>query len=94
MIIEIRAAEVYALATRLVGGADCAEEAAVHLVPPGRTGEALQAAAEAFLADHHRAAGALAGELRILAGRLTAVADSWLHVDGELLEAGGRAALR
>ena len=95
MSIEVRAPELYALAGRLADVAEAPEEAAAHLAAsPGRMGETLQTAAEAFLADHHRAAGALAGELRILADRVAAVADNWLDVDRELLVPGGRAALR
>jgi hypothetical protein len=85
MSIEMHAAEVYRLADTLRGSAGVAEEIGVRLDGSRRVGGGLQSAVDAFL-DSHRAAGqAFARELDWLAGTVTDVAQSWLHVDGTLL---------
>jgi hypothetical protein len=85
MSIEMHAAEVYRLADTLRGAAGVAEEIGVRLGGSFGVGGGLQTAVDAFL-DSHRAAGqAFAGELDWLAGTVTDVAHSWLHLDGTLL---------
>ncbi len=79
------AAEVYALADGLRDRAADAEEAASRLAGGVSIGGTLQPAVEAFLAGHRTAARALAGELRWLGDTVSAVADSWLALDGALL---------
>lgn len=94
MTIEMPAAEVYALARTLTEHADTADDARSRLVEVDGVGPDLQGAA-ADLLDHHRiAAGALAGELRLLGGTIARVADSWLGLDEVLVAARGRAPRR
>src|SRR3954469_6275689 len=63
MQIEIRAAEVHALADRLQVMADEADDAGALLDGHTAVGAALQPAVEAFLDCHRAAARAMAGEL-------------------------------
>jgi hypothetical protein len=85
MSIVMPAAEVYALADELRSRAAEADEAQQRLARSADVGGALQSAVEAFLVSHRTAGQALAGELRWLSGTVTAVADSWLALDGALL---------
>jgi hypothetical protein len=94
MSIEMPAAEVYALAHSLTGQAETADEARSRLIGTDRLGPELEAAAEEFLDCHRVAAGALAGELRLLGATVAGVADSWLGLDEVLLAAHGRAPRR
>jgi hypothetical protein len=84
MSIEMPAAEVYALADELRSRAAEADEAQQRLAGAADVGGELQPAVAAFLACHRAAAQAMAGELRWLGGAVTAVADSWLALDGSL----------
>jgi hypothetical protein len=84
MSIEMPAAEVYSLADELRSRAAEADEAQQRLVGPAAVGGALQSAVEAFLVSHRTAGQAMAGELRWLGDTVTAVADSWLALDGSL----------
>jgi len=79
------ALEVYALADALQACAAEAEEAQHRLTVAADIGGPLQPAVEAFLDSHRTAGQALAGELRWLGVTVTAVADSWLALDGALL---------
>jgi hypothetical protein len=94
MSIEIRAAEVHALASTLRGEAGNAAEIVDRLDHAGDVGDRLQAAAEAFLESHRTAARALAGELEWLGSTLGAVADSWLNLDRTLLATRNRMSTR
>jgi hypothetical protein len=85
MSIEMPALEVYALADALRTCAAEAEEARHRLAVPAEVGGPLQGAMEAFLDSHRTAGQAMAGELRWLGQTVTAVADSWLALDGALL---------
>jgi hypothetical protein len=85
MSIEIPALAVYALADALRNCAAEADEAQQRLTVPADIGGPLQPAVEAFLDSHRTAGQALAGELRWLGETVTAVADSWLALDGALL---------
>ncbi|MBW8767489.1 MAG: hypothetical protein JF630_15135 [Geodermatophilales bacterium] len=88
MQIEIRAAEVHALADRLQVMADEADDAGALLDGHTAVGAALQPAVEAFLDCHRAAARAMAGELRWLGATAASVADSWLALDAALLGRG------
>ena len=94
MSIEIRAAEVYALAQALTGQAETAEEARARLTGVDGAGPVLVPAVEEFLDCHRTATRALAGELRHLGATVAGVADSWLGLDEVLLAARGRAPRR
>jgi hypothetical protein len=94
MSIEMPAAEVYALARTLTEHAETADDAGSRLPDVGDVGPDLQAAAAEFLDCHRIAAGALAGELRLLGQTIAGVADSWLGLDEVLLAARGRAPRR
>ena len=89
MSIELPAAEVHALADRLVQSAEEADDAGARLAAPAAVGGPLQAAVESFLDCHRVAAAAMAGELRWLGGTIAAVADSWVALDGSLLAGQG-----
>ena len=84
MSIELPAPEVYGLADALRRGADEAAEAATRLGDPGDVGGSLQSAVEAFISGSRTAAQALDGELRWLGDTVSAVADSWLALDGSM----------
>jgi hypothetical protein len=94
MSIEMPAAEVYALANSLTGQAETADEAGSRLIGTDWLGPELETAVEEFLDCHRVAAGALAGELRLLGATVARVADSWLGLDEVLLAARGRAQRR
>jgi hypothetical protein len=85
MSIEMPAVEVYALADALRSRAWDAEEAVSRLGGGGSVGGSLQPALEAFLDGSRTAAQAMAGELHWLGTTVSAVADSWLALDGALL---------
>jgi hypothetical protein len=85
MSIRIPALEVYALADDLRDRAAEADEAQHRLAAPVHVGGPVQSALEGFLVSHRTAGQALAGELRWLGGTISAVADSWLALDGALL---------
>ena len=85
MSIEMPSAEVYALAEDLRERAAEADEAQHRLSGPVDVGGPLEGAIEAFLLSSRTLGQALAGELRWLSGTITAVADSWLALDGSLL---------
>jgi hypothetical protein len=89
MTIELPAAEVYALADALRSRAQDAEEAGSRL-GGASVGGSVQPALEAFLDAARTAAQAMAGELRWLGSTVSAVADSWLTLDGSLLTRPGR----
>jgi hypothetical protein len=86
MSIEMRAADVYALAHTLRGAASDADDIPARLTATPDVGSAvLRQAVDAFV-DSHRAAGrAIAGELTWLGDTVAGVADSWLRLDGSLL---------
>lgn len=84
MSIEIRAAEVHALAAALRRSADDAGEIAARLAGNRCVGGPLQPAVEAFLDGQRTTGAALTGELRWLAATIAGVADSWLRLDGAL----------
>jgi hypothetical protein len=87
MSIEVPPDELYALADRLrAQGAEAAEVTDRLRGVPG-VGGPLGPGADAFLLAHRVAADALAGELRWLGSAVTAVADSWLGLDGSVLGA-------
>jgi hypothetical protein len=90
MSIEMPAAKVHALADGLRSRAAEADEAQHRLSTPASVGGPLQPAVEAFLSGQCVASQAVAGELRWLATTITAVADSWLALDGALLERRGQ----
>jgi hypothetical protein len=84
---------VYRLADTLRGAAGVAEEIEVRLRGSHGVGGGLQTVVDAFLDSHRAASRAFAGELDWLAGTVTDVANSWLHLDGTLLgRPGGPAA--
>jgi hypothetical protein len=90
MSIEILALEVHALAGTLRDTAGEADLIGVRLAGARAMGGPLQPAVDAFL-DCHRTAGlALAGELRWLGSTVSAVADSWIRLDGALVAPAGR----
>ena len=91
MSIEMPAAEVFALAHTLTGQAETADDARARFTGAEGVGPDLQAAAEEFLDCHRIAAGALAGELRLLGATVAGVAESWLRLDEVLLAADDRA---
>jgi hypothetical protein len=91
MSIEMPAAEVYRLANTLRGAVGDAEEIGVRLRETPDVAGDLQAAVASFLESHRAAGRALAGELAWLGDTVAAVADSWLHLDGSLVRADGRA---
>ena len=94
MTIEVPAPELYALATTLRAAGEGADEFAARLAGVPSVGAPLQAAVEGLI-DSQRAAGiALAGELRWLAGTVSAVADSWQRLDGSMLTVRGPAGPR
>ena len=87
MSIEMPAAEVHRLADTLRAAGRAAEQIGTGPGAPPDLGEpSLQAAAEAFLESHQAAGRAFAGELRRLGDTVAAVADSWLRLDGTLLD--------
>lgn len=90
MSIEMRAADVYALAHTLRGAAHDADDVQARLTAAPDVGSAvLRQAVDAFV-DSHRAAGrAIAGELTWLGDTVAGVADSWLRLDGSLLSRHG-----
>jgi hypothetical protein len=85
MSIEMPAAEVYRLANTLRGSAADAEEIGNRLGGRPGVGGPLQAPLEAFLESHRAAGSALAGELQWLGTTVSAVADSWLQLDGTVV---------
>ena len=91
MSIQMPSAEVYALAQSLQERAAEADEAQYRLSGPVGVGGPLEGAIEAFLLGSRTVGQALAGELRWLSGTITAVADSWLALDGSLLTRARRA---
>jgi hypothetical protein len=90
MSIEIRALEVHALAATLRDTAGEADLIGVRLAGSRAVGGDLQPAVEAFLDCHRTAGRALAGELRWLGTTVDGVADSWLRLDGALVQSAGR----
>lgn len=94
MSIEIQAEEVYRLAATLRGAADGAHEMGARLSGSPSVGRLLQSSVDDLLECHRAAARALSGELSWLAGTVTAVADSWLHLDQSMLAPLGRPAHR
>jgi hypothetical protein len=92
--IEVPAAEVVALGARLGAQAGLAGEVATRLDGLPTVGGPLQPALSEFLTCHRAAAHALAGELDWLGVTITAVAGSWLNLDGSLLPSSGRAVPR
>jgi hypothetical protein len=91
MTIEMPAAEVHALAVRLTGLAETADDACSRLTGDEGLGPDLLPAVAEFLDCHRIAAGAFASELRLLGATVAGVADSWLGLDEVLLAARGRA---
>jgi hypothetical protein len=89
MSIEMHAAEVYRLADTLRAAAEDAELIGVRLGGTPQVGGGLQTAVEQFLESQRAAGEAFAGELAWLAGTVTDVANSWLHLDGSLLSPRG-----
>jgi len=86
----MRALEVHALAATLRDTAGEADLIGVRLADARSIGGHLQPAVDAFL-DCHRTAGlALAGELRWLGSTVAGVADSWVRLDGALVQPAGR----
>ena len=90
MSIEMRAAEVHAMAASLRRCSDDAEQIGVRLAGARAVGGGLQPAIEAFLDAHRMVGAALAGELRWLGATTAEVADSWLRLDGALVGPRGR----
>lgn len=88
------AEEVHALASTLTEQAAAADEARSRLDGVGGVGPDLQPAVTEFLDCHRVAAGAFAGELRLLGATVAGVADSWLGLDEVLLAARGPAPRR
>jgi hypothetical protein len=86
--------EVYALAASLGEQAHPAEDVAALLAGVPAVGGPLQPALEDLFTCHRTAARALASELRWLGSTLSAVVDSWLHLDGSLLAPRGEATPR
>jgi hypothetical protein len=89
MSIQMPAAEVHALGSRLVQSAGEAEDVGARLTRAAEVGSPLQPAVESFLDCHRAAARAMAGELRWLGSTIATVADSWLELDGSLLAGPG-----
>jgi hypothetical protein len=85
MSIEMPAAQVHALADALRGRSQDALEAASRLGCQAHVGGSLQPSLEAFLSGHRTAGRAMAGELQWLGDTVSAVADSWVALDGALL---------
>lgn len=85
MSIEMRAAEVYRLADTLRGAADEADLLGRRLRETPQVDGGLQTAVAHFLESHRAAGRAFAGELAWLAGTVTDVANSWLHLDRTLV---------
>jgi hypothetical protein len=83
--------EVYALAAALAEQAYPAEDVAARLTAVPAVGGPLQPALEDLFTCHRTAARAVAGELRWLGTTLSAVADSWVRLDGTLLAPRGQA---
>jgi FAD/FMN-containing dehydrogenase len=90
MSIEMRAAEVHALAASLRRSSDDAEQIGVRLAGDRSGGGDLQPAIEAFLETQRMTGRVLAGELQWLGATIAGVADSWLRLDGALLRPHGR----
>jgi hypothetical protein len=85
MSIEMRAAEVHAMAASLRGSSDDAEQIGVQLAGGRCVGGDLQPAIEAFLDVQRMTGAALVGELQWLGATIADVADSWLRLDGVLV---------
>ena len=89
MSIEIRAAEVHALAATLRHTAGEADWVWVGRPDAPQAGGPLQPSAEAFVEASRTAGRALAGELRWLASTLAAAADSWTSLDAVVVPPSG-----
>jgi hypothetical protein len=89
MSIEMRAAEVHAMAAALRRCSDDADEIGVRLAGNRRVGGDLQEVIDAFLEAQRMTGAALAGELQWLGATVAHVADSWLQLDGVLVRPQG-----
>jgi hypothetical protein len=85
MSIEMRAAEVHAMAASLRRSSDDAAQIGVRLAGGRCVGGDLQGAIDAFLDVQRTTGAALAGELQWLGATISEVADSWLRLDGSLV---------
>jgi hypothetical protein len=85
MSIEMPAAEVYGLASVLLNSVADAEEVGHRLGHPSHVGGPLQGPVDAFVESHRAVGAALAGELQWLGTTVSAVADSWLRLDGSVV---------
>ena len=85
MSIEMRAAEVHALAASLRRSSDDADQIGVRLSRPPLVGGNLQPAVLAFVDGQRTAGRALVGELEWLGMTIAGVADDWLRLDAGLV---------
>ena len=90
MVIEVVPAQLYALAGVLDAAAADVARAAAALADSGAVGGPLGGAVAGFGETTGTAARCLGGELAWLGGAVSAVADSWLGLDAQLLPVAGR----